>query len=128
MDARTAHALGVALGAWTRESHPEDLPAENAEVVIGMDTREMVARFDASALGADRERDRVGSVARCVGKLDHDAHRWGVTFQGNRFGVLQRFVEFLEPLGREKIRHVLGSGLHVGFGGRLLGASANRSP
>jgi phosphoglucosamine mutase len=40
MDARTAHALGVALGAWTRESHPEDLPAENAEVVIGMDTRE----------------------------------------------------------------------------------------
>ncbi len=40
MDARTAHALGVALGAWACESHPEDLPAGTAEVVIGMDTRE----------------------------------------------------------------------------------------
>ena len=46
MDARTAHALGVALGAWARESHPEDLPAGSAEVIIGaevligMDTRE----------------------------------------------------------------------------------------
>ena len=40
MDARTAYALGVALGAWARESHPEDLPAGSAEVVIGMDTRE----------------------------------------------------------------------------------------
>jgi phosphoglucosamine mutase len=40
MDARTAHALGVALGAWAQETHPEDIPAGAAEVVIGMDTRE----------------------------------------------------------------------------------------
>ena len=40
MDARTAHALGVALGVWAQETHPEDIPAGTAEVVIGMDTRE----------------------------------------------------------------------------------------
>jgi len=40
MDARTAHALGVALGNWAQETHPEDIPAGTAEVVIGMDTRE----------------------------------------------------------------------------------------
>ena len=40
MDARTAHALGVALGAWAQQTHPEDIPAGAAEVVIGMDTRE----------------------------------------------------------------------------------------
>jgi phosphoglucosamine mutase len=46
MDARTAHALGVALGAWARDTHPEGVPAGTAavaigpEVVIGMDTRE----------------------------------------------------------------------------------------
>ncbi len=40
MDARTAHALGVALGAWACETRPEGLPAATAEVVIGMDTRE----------------------------------------------------------------------------------------
>ena len=40
MDARTAHALGVALGVWAQETHPEGIPAGTAEVVIGMDTRE----------------------------------------------------------------------------------------
>jgi phosphoglucosamine mutase len=40
MDAATAHALGMALGAWAQETHPKDLPAGHAEVVIGMDTRE----------------------------------------------------------------------------------------
>jgi len=40
MDARTAHALGYALGTWAQEVHPEDIPAGMAEVVIGMDTRE----------------------------------------------------------------------------------------
>ena len=40
MDARTAHALGFALGTWAQEVHPEDIPAGMAEVVIGMDTRE----------------------------------------------------------------------------------------
>jgi phosphoglucosamine mutase len=40
MDARTAHALGFALGTWAQEVHPDDIPAGTAEVVIGMDTRE----------------------------------------------------------------------------------------
>jgi phosphoglucosamine mutase len=40
MDARTAHALGVALGAWARDTHPEGAGVGSAEVVIGMDTRE----------------------------------------------------------------------------------------
>ncbi|HEY3936984.1 MAG TPA: phosphoglucosamine mutase [Bryobacteraceae bacterium] len=40
LDARTAHALGVALGTWARESHPESVPAGLPEVLIGMDTRE----------------------------------------------------------------------------------------
>ena len=40
MDARTAHALGFALGTWAQEVHPKDIPAGTAEVVIGMDTRE----------------------------------------------------------------------------------------
>lgn len=40
MDARTAHALGFALGTWAQETHPEDIPVGTAEVAIGMDTRE----------------------------------------------------------------------------------------
>ncbi len=40
MDARTAHALGFALGKWAQGVHPKDIPAGAAEVVIGMDTRE----------------------------------------------------------------------------------------
>ncbi len=40
MDARTAHALGFALGTWAQKTHPTDLPEGGAEVVIGMDTRE----------------------------------------------------------------------------------------
>jgi phosphoglucosamine mutase len=40
MDARTAHALGFALGTWAQEVHPEDIPLGTAEVIIGMDTRE----------------------------------------------------------------------------------------
>ena len=42
MDARTAHALGFALGTWAQEVHPAamDIPAGSAEVLIGMDTRE----------------------------------------------------------------------------------------
>ena len=40
MDARTAHALGVALGIWAREVHEKDVPDGAAEVLIGMDTRE----------------------------------------------------------------------------------------
>ena len=40
MDARTAHALGVALGIWAREVHEKDVPDGEAEVLIGMDTRE----------------------------------------------------------------------------------------
>jgi phosphoglucosamine mutase len=40
LDARTAHALGVALGIWAREVHEKDVPDGEAEVLIGMDTRE----------------------------------------------------------------------------------------
>ncbi|MGH9583245.1 MAG: phosphoglucosamine mutase, partial [Bryobacteraceae bacterium] len=39
LDARTAHALGIALGNWARQCRaPEE--ARTAEVLIGMDTRE----------------------------------------------------------------------------------------
>ena len=40
MDARTAHALGVALGTWARHASRKNLGGTGAEVVIGMDTRE----------------------------------------------------------------------------------------
>jgi len=40
LDARTAHALGVALGTWASETHSKDLPDGAPEVLIGMDTRE----------------------------------------------------------------------------------------
>jgi phosphoglucosamine mutase len=40
MDARTAHALGVALGIWARHASRKDSGGAGAEVVIGMDTRE----------------------------------------------------------------------------------------
>jgi phosphoglucosamine mutase len=40
LDTRTAHALGVALGIWAREVHEKDIPDGDAEVLIGMDTRE----------------------------------------------------------------------------------------
>jgi phosphoglucosamine mutase len=40
MDARTAYALGVALGTWAREANPKGISASSAEVIIGMDTRE----------------------------------------------------------------------------------------
>ena len=40
MDARTAHALGVALGIWARDVSRKNLGGTGAEVVIGMDTRE----------------------------------------------------------------------------------------
>jgi len=38
LDARTAHALGVALGTWAQKSAPRG--KDSAEVLIGMDTRE----------------------------------------------------------------------------------------
>jgi len=40
MDARTAHALGVALGGWARQSASGHRDGDPAEVLIGMDTRE----------------------------------------------------------------------------------------
>jgi phosphoglucosamine mutase len=39
MDERTAHALGVALGAWAQETSPAK-HGDQPEVLIGMDTRE----------------------------------------------------------------------------------------
>src|SRR5579883_3541915 len=40
LDARTAHALGVALGEWARRASRKELSGGPAEVLIGMDTRE----------------------------------------------------------------------------------------
>lgn len=40
MDARTAHALGVALGKWACREASHDVANGAAEVLIGMDTRE----------------------------------------------------------------------------------------
>jgi phosphoglucosamine mutase len=40
LDARTAHALGVALGIWARHASRKNLGGTGAEVLIGMDTRE----------------------------------------------------------------------------------------
>ncbi len=40
LDARTAHALGVALGTWARGASSKELNGGPAEVLIGMDTRE----------------------------------------------------------------------------------------
>ncbi len=40
LDARTAHALGVALGKWAQHASSKERNGDPAEVVIGMDTRE----------------------------------------------------------------------------------------
>lgn len=40
LDARTAHALGVALGGWAQGASTKELGSGPAEVLIGMDTRE----------------------------------------------------------------------------------------
>ena len=40
MDARTAHALGVALGKWALETSPQNHTQLAPEVVVGADTRE----------------------------------------------------------------------------------------
>src|SRR5579875_1082530 len=40
LDARTAHALGVALGEWARRASRKELSGGPAEVLSGMDTRE----------------------------------------------------------------------------------------
>ncbi len=40
LDARTAHALGVALGAWAQRHSNKSLNGDQPEVLIGMDTRE----------------------------------------------------------------------------------------
>ncbi len=40
LDARTAHALGFALGTWAGQAASQDKADANPEVVIGMDTRE----------------------------------------------------------------------------------------
>ena len=64
MDARTAHALGFALGTWAQEAHPEDVPNGTAEVVIGMDTRESGPSLAAQVAGGLA---RAGVAARFAG-------------------------------------------------------------
>ncbi|MGA8030541.1 MAG: phosphoglucosamine mutase [Bryobacteraceae bacterium] len=65
LDARTAHALGVALGSWARQAarHPSDGPAE---VLIGMDTRESGPWLAAQVAGGLA---RAGVSARFAGVI-----------------------------------------------------------
>jgi phosphoglucosamine mutase len=65
LDARTAHALGVALGTWARGAHSKDLPA-GAEVLIGMDTRESGPWLAAQVAGGLA---RAGVAARFAGVI-----------------------------------------------------------
>jgi phosphoglucosamine mutase len=64
MDARTAHALGVALGTWAQQTVPDGIPKGTAEVVIGMDTRESGPSLASQVAGGLA---RAGVAARFAG-------------------------------------------------------------
>ncbi len=66
LDARTAHALGVALGAWARQDSKKQSNDSGAEVVIGMDTRESGSWLAAQVAGGLR---RAGVSARFAGVI-----------------------------------------------------------
>ncbi len=67
IDARTAHALGRALGTWARQNAASRLHAEHpGEVLIGMDTRESGAWLAAQVAGGLA---RAGVSARFAGVI-----------------------------------------------------------
>jgi len=66
LDARTAHALGVALGSWARQTHAAQVGDGPAEVVIGMDTRESGPWLAAQVAGGLA---RAGVSARFAGVI-----------------------------------------------------------
>ena len=65
LDARTAHALGVALGKWAREVAGAET-SEAPEVIIGMDTRESGPWIVAQVAGGLK---RSGVEARFAGVI-----------------------------------------------------------
>lgn len=64
LDARTAHALGVALGTWAQETAARNANHQSAEVLIGMDTRESGPWLAAQVAGG---LERVGVSTRFAG-------------------------------------------------------------
>ena len=66
MDARTAHALGVALGTWAAHVSQRETDGAPAEVLIGMDTRESGPWLAAQVAGGLA---RVGVAARFAGVI-----------------------------------------------------------
>jgi phosphoglucosamine mutase len=72
LDARTAHALGVALGTWARQNLMQTRTSESsvqdhpAEVVIGMDTRESSPWIASQVAGGLA---RAGVAARFAGVI-----------------------------------------------------------
>ncbi len=63
LDARTAHALGVAIGTWARQTS-EPRPDSPTEVLIGTDTRESCAWLASQVAGGLA---RAGVLARFAG-------------------------------------------------------------
>ena len=66
LDARTAHALGVALGTWARQVSKEKAEDGPAEVLIGMDTRESGPWLAGQVAGGLA---RVGVASRFAGVI-----------------------------------------------------------
>jgi phosphoglucosamine mutase len=66
LDARTAHALGVALGTWAQEAAARDANDHSAEVLIGMDTRESGPWLAAQVAGG---LERAGVSTRFAGVI-----------------------------------------------------------
>jgi len=66
LDARTAHALGVALGTWAQEAAARNANDHSAEVLIGMDTRESGPWLAAQVAGG---LERAGVSTRFAGVI-----------------------------------------------------------
>jgi phosphoglucosamine mutase len=66
LDARTAHALGVALGIWARNASRKNLGGSGAEVLIGMDTRESGPWLAGQVAGGLARADVTGRFAGVI--------------------------------------------------------------